>query len=100
MKGEVVSGENELSAYSRDASIFEVKPQLVIKPRDVDDIRNVVKFVAEHKSSNPNLSVTARAGGTDMTGGSLSKSIVVDFAEHFNKIIEIDNLEAKPPLGG
>ena len=98
IKGEVA--ENNLDSYSRDASIFEVKPQLVIKPRDVDDIRNVVKFVAEHKSSNPNLSVTARAGGTDMTGGSLSKSIVVDFAEHFNKIIEIDNLEAKPPLGG
>ena len=89
MKGEVVSGENELSAYSRDASIFEVKPQLVIKPKDVDDIKNIVKFVAEHKSSNPGLSITAWAGGSDMSGGPLNESIVLDLTAYMNKILDV-----------
>ena len=94
IKGEVSSSDEELSAYSRDASIFEVKPQLIVKPKDADDIKNLVKFVAEHKSSNPNLSITARAGGSDMTGGPLNESIILDLTAHMRRIL---NVEDAPP---
>lgn len=89
IKGEVIGNDRELEAYGRDASIFEVKPELAVKPKDVYDIKTLVKFVAEHKSSDPNLSITARAGGSDMSGGPLSESIILDFTAHCNKILEI-----------
>src|SRR3989344_4283565 len=89
IKGEISSDEKELSVYSRDASIFEVRPQLIVRPKDTEDIKNLVKWVADNKNSNPELSLTARSGGTDMTGGALNDSIVLDFTTHLNEIIDI-----------
>ncbi|OGM98753.1 MAG: hypothetical protein A2915_04715 [Candidatus Yanofskybacteria bacterium RIFCSPLOWO2_01_FULL_41_34] len=86
--GEISSNEKDLLVYSHDASIFEIKPQLVIKPKN-DDIKNLIKWVANNKGSNPGLSLTARSGGTDMTGGVLNDSIILDFTKYYNTIIEI-----------
>ena len=90
IKGGVSSNEKELLVYSQDASIFQIKPQVVVKPKDTEDIKNLVKFVLKR----PGLSLTARGGGTDMTGGPLNESIILDFTAHFNKII---NVEDAPP---
>lgn len=98
IKGEVSSDERELSDYSHDASIFEVKPELIVKPKDVDDIKKIVKFVSDHKSSNPNLSLTVRAGGSDMSGGPLNESIILDFTAHMNRVIEVD--ESRDKIAG
>ncbi|HMR55040.1 MAG TPA: FAD-binding oxidoreductase [Candidatus Doudnabacteria bacterium] len=87
-KGEIKTDEADLVKFSRDASIFEIHPEAVVSPLDVNDLRSLVKFVAENKSKNPSLSLTARAGGTDMTGGSISESIVVN-VEHFNSITKL-----------
>lgn len=86
--GELFVDDSGLAQTSRDASIFEVKPNAVVKPRDIEDLKKLVKLVAENKSDNPELSLTARAAGTDMSGGPLNDSIIVDFA-NFNKIIEV-----------
>ncbi|MEK7542642.1 MAG: FAD-binding oxidoreductase [Patescibacteria group bacterium] len=87
VKGEVLSDEGTLKKYSRDYSIFEVKPQLVIFPKNEQDVKSVVLFVKKHPEKN--LSITARSGGTDMSGGPLSESIILDFSKHMNKLIEI-----------
>lgn len=86
IKGDVITDEETLTAYSRDASLFVVRPQVVVFPKDTDDIKNLVRFVKEHKKENPNLSLTARSAGTDMTGGPLSESIVVSFTKYFNRV--------------
>lgn len=86
-KGEVLDDEETLKKYSRDYSIFEVKPQLVIFPKDSNDVQNIVKFVIKHPEKN--LSITARSAGTDMSGGPLSESIVLDFTKHMNTLVEI-----------
>ncbi len=91
IRGEISSDEKELSVYSHDASIFEVKPKVVVHPKDTDDIKNLVKWVANNKDSNKELSLTARSGGTDMTGGALNDSIILDFTAHFNRILELGN---------
>ncbi len=67
-----------LDAYSTDYSIFSVRPQLVVTPKNVDDIKQLVKFVADKKKIYPTLSITARAAGTDMSGGPLNHSIIMD----------------------
>src|SRR3989344_9213986 len=89
IEGEVSASEADLNLFSHDASIFEVKPELVVKPKNVDDIKKLVSFVSEKKSTQPNLSLTARAAGSDMTGGPLNESVILDFTAHFNKIHEI-----------
>ena len=70
-KGEIEADEKSLVKYSRDASIFEVKPACVVHPKGVEDLKNLVKFVSSHKKKNTELSITARSAGTDMSGGAL-----------------------------
>jgi FAD/FMN-containing dehydrogenase len=84
-----------LTKYSRDASIFEIRPQAVINPKNVEDVKTIVKWVAEKKSANPDLSVTARCAGTDMGGGSINDSLILDFTAHFDRIIKIGTDQGK-----
>ena len=87
IKGEVDDSELTREAYSHDASMFEMNPEVVVSPKDVDDIKNLVKFVTEEKvRTHKHISITARAGGTDMSGGAISESIVIDMSKHFNQI--------------
>ncbi|MDB5254488.1 MAG: Oxidoreductase [Parcubacteria group bacterium] len=88
-KGEVADDEATLKKYSIDASLFEVRPKLVVYPKDSEDIRNLVKWVEENKKNDPTLSITIRAAGSCMSGGSLNDSIIVDVMKHMNTIGEI-----------
>jgi len=92
VKGDVTDAYEALAAYSTDASIFQVHPELVVAPHSSEDIKNLVKFVSSHGGStgSPRLSLTARAAGTDMSGGPLTESIVLDFLKYFQGIKRID----------
>jgi FAD/FMN-containing dehydrogenase len=89
LHGEVSNSEADLVKYSRDASIFEIKPQVVVFPQGTADLEHLVKFVTAKKLTQPELSLTMRSGGTDMTGGSINDSIVIDTTAHLNHIVEI-----------
>ncbi len=93
-KGEINFDEKTLDTYSRDASLFEVEPELVVFPKNTEDIKNLVKFVNENKGDNPELSITARAAGTCMSGGSLSESVVMDMTKHFGGVLNVSGNEA------
>ena len=84
-KGEILEDEATLKKYSKDASLFEVKPRLVVFPEGPEDLKALVKWV----NKNPGHSVTVRAAGSDMTGGPLNESIVADVTKHLNRIGEI-----------
>lgn len=96
IKGEVLTDDSTLHEYSHDASIFEVKPQVVVCPKDKEDVKALVRFVNKHKQEHPNLSLTGRAAGTDMSGGSVNDSILVSFTQHFNDkpIVDVKNQTA------
>jgi len=94
IKGEVQKDEKTLKKYSEDASLFKIKPRVVVFPRDVEDIKAIVRFVAENKKNDPTLSMTVRSGGTDMTGGTLTESIVVDVNRHLNQLKEVGDTYA------
>jgi len=89
LRGDVLADDVTLTTYSHDASLFEVKPQVVVRPKDTEDVKNIVRFVSQKKKTNPGLSLTARAAGTDMTGGPLTESIVLDFSKYFNHLGEV-----------
>lgn len=89
LQGDIYDSEETLIQHSHDASLFEVKPEIVIFPKGVEDIKKVVSFASAHKTSDPTVSVTARSAGTDMTGGPLNTSIILGFTKYFNTIQEI-----------
>ncbi len=94
-KGDVDDSEETLKKYSKDASLFVVKPKLVVFPKDSEDIKNLVKWVGEHSEHN----ITVRAAGSDMTGGPLGESIIVDVMRYMNKEYGIENNEVRVEPG-
>jgi FAD/FMN-containing dehydrogenase len=88
-RGDVLNDEKTLNDYSRDYSIFKVKPLAVVFPKDSEDVKNLVKFAISKKQSGNEISLTGRSAGTDMSGGPLTDSIVVEFTKYFNHIKEI-----------
>ncbi len=88
-KGDIDFLEKTLDNYSHDASLFEIKPRVVVYPKDASDIKTLVKWVSDHKNEDPTLSITARAAGTDMSGGSIGASIIMDSMRYMNKIIDV-----------
>jgi FAD/FMN-containing dehydrogenase len=93
-KGELKHDAETLEFYSHDASMFEMKPHLVAWPKDSEDVEAITRYVAQNKKKHPRLSVTARSGGTDMSGGAINDSIILDFSKHFDSIISVDHEKA------
>lgn len=85
-KGEIHSDKKNKDIYSHDASIYELVPEAVLFPRDSSDIKKLVRFVRDHKHTHPALSITPRSAGTDMSGGAIGNSLVIDMTKHFTKI--------------
>ncbi len=89
-KGDIENTEATLATYSHDASLFEIIPEVILFPKDSEDVKAVIKFVNENKKNIPNLSITARSAGTDMSGGSIGSSIIMDFTRYMNAIREVN----------
>ncbi len=106
VRGEVDDAPGTLDKNSRDASLFRVMPKVIVRPVDAQDICAVVQFVTAEKKkegsaaddrahgSKSGLSITARSAGTDMSGGPLSDSIILDMTAHINKLVELGVEEA------
>lgn len=89
-KGDFDDSKEARDFYSHDASLFEIVPQLIVKPKDARDVATLVRVIAAEKRSHHDLSLTARAAGTDMAGGAINDSIIVDFMVHMHKIGHIN----------
>ena len=94
-KGEIAYDDATLKLYSHDASLLEVRPLVVVYPKDAEDIKGVVRFVVKNKTLYPSLSITPRAAGTCMSGGSVNESIILDVSKHMQGVISIDEHEAR-----
>lgn len=88
--GEVLVDDDTLKKYSHDASLLEVRPRAVMMPKDANDVKAIVKFVADNKDKDTTLSVTVRSAGTCMAGGSLNESIIMDVNTHMQGILGFD----------
>lgn len=88
-KGELANDDRTRKNYSHDASIYEMTPDIVAFPKDSTDIQNLVAYVAKNKPLYPGLSLAPRGAGTDMSGGAISNSILVDMTRHFDTIHEV-----------
>lgn len=89
--GDVDESPATLETCSEDTSIFKIKPQLVVYPRNTKDLSTLIHYAHQHRGE---LSLTARSAGTDMSGGPLTSSIVIDFLRYFNHIHHTDEHHA------
>jgi len=98
-KGDINDSPEAREFYSHDASMFELRPELVVMPKDDADVQKLIGLVATSKPHMPHLSVTARSAGTDMAGGAINDSIIVDFKKYFTHVEHITGDEARTQPG-
>ena len=86
VQGTVSDGARRRAEYSSDAGNYRVLPLVVVEPMDVDDVLATLDV-----SRELGVPVTSRGGGTSIAGNAVGPGIVIDFARHLNRILEIDS---------
>ena len=67
--------------YGADAGFYFLLPQAVVKPVSEEDIIQLFHFSHQFK-----IPIVFRAGGTSLSGQSVTDGILVDLSQHWNKI--------------
>ncbi len=75
--------------YSTDASVYQEKPLAVAIPKDIADLKALIKFANQYR-----VSLIPRSAGTSLAGQVVGKGIVVDISKHFTQVIEINKEES------
>jgi FAD/FMN-containing dehydrogenase len=89
VRGEVSDDAETLAVLSRDTSLFTRMPELVVYPEDAEDVSRIVKEIGRARGAGADVSLAARAAGTDMSGGPLTTGVVVSFTQHMNHVLEV-----------
>lgn len=76
--------------FSTDGSVFRMIPDIVVYPRNENDVRKVTRFSWQLAERGKIVPITARGKGTDQAGGALGEGILLGFPAHMNKILEFD----------
>src|SRR5438477_10216306 len=85
IQGEVRFDHASRRLYSTDASIYQIEPLGVVIPRTVEDIVATVQIAGEM-----HIPITARGGGTSLSGQSIGPGVVLDCSKYLNSILDID----------
>ena len=82
LSGEVFCDDPFTLMYASDASVYEMRPLGVVRPRGVADVQAAVRYAAEQS-----LGIHARGAGTGLAGESLGPGIVLDFSRAMRRIV-------------
>lgn len=85
IQGEVRFDLTSRRLYSTDASIYQVEPLGVVIPRTVEDVVTTVQAAAEM-----HLPITARGGGTSLSGQSIGPGVILDCSKYLNQVLDYD----------
>src|SRR5690554_6240106 len=88
IEGEVLNDAYSLGLYGTDASIYQIKPLLVVLPKHEADVKKAVGIAAKHS-----VKILPRGGGTSLAGQTVGEAMVLDFSKYMNKILEINKDE-------
>jgi FAD/FMN-containing dehydrogenase len=88
-RGGISTQKELLDAYSTDESIFSIRPQVVLQPKNRRDVEIATAVIARETKRFTSLSLTPRSAGTGLGGGSLTDSIVIDMCAHLNHFGEV-----------
>jgi FAD/FMN-containing dehydrogenase/Fe-S oxidoreductase len=85
VQGDVRCDDVFTQLYATDASIYELRPLGVVRPRNTNDVVATVRYAAEN-----HLPIHARGAGTGLAGESLGRGIVLDFSRYLRRIVSDD----------
>lgn len=74
--------------YATDASAYREMPLAVALPRTKEDIKKLIHFASENKTS-----LIPRTAGTSLAGQVVGNGIVVDVSKYFTRILELNKEE-------
>jgi FAD/FMN-containing dehydrogenase/Fe-S oxidoreductase len=83
--GEVRFDDTSRRLYATDASLYQMEPLGVVVPRTADDLTATVQIAAELQ-----VPITARGGGTSLSGQSIGPGLVLDCSKYLNRVGEVD----------
>lgn len=72
--------------YARDASYFDIKPQCVVRPHTVEQIRRIIDL-----ARTTGTSLTFRTGGTSLSGQTLGNGIICELRTNWRRAEVRDN---------
>ena len=88
LEGEFYFDDTMRILYATDASAYREIPVAVAVPKSVEDIKKLIRFAQEHKTS-----LIPRTAGTSLAGQVVGNGIVVDVSKYFTKILELNKEE-------
>lgn len=93
LEGEVHCEDAFVQMYASDASIFEIRPLGVVRPRSTADVVACVQYAAENL-----IPLHARGAGTGLAGESLGPGLVLDFSHFMRRIVDVggDRVRVQP----
>ncbi len=92
--GEVTASESVRKQFACDGSLLSITPEIIVYPRITNDIRKVARFTWQLAEKGHILPITVRGEGSDQTGASIGKGIIINTVAHLSNIIYI-NLKSK-----
>lgn len=90
LAGEVVTRDDIREVLAQDGGVLRLKPEMIIYPRNTNDIRKVLRFSWQLAEKGHVLPVTVRGGGTDTSSAAIGKGISLVTTAHMNRIYEYD----------
>lgn len=87
--GDIFTSDIQKTIYSTDASVYKEMPLAVVRPKNKNDIIELVKFAIRN-----NVSVIPRTAGTSLAGQVVGNGIIADVSKHMTSVIEL-NVEEK-----
>ena len=94
LEGEVRCDDAIVQLYASDASIYEIQPAGVVRPRGSADVVATLQYAAEN-----GLPVHARGAGTGLAGESLGGGLVMDFSHAMRRIIDVGDRSTRVQSG-
>lgn len=93
IRGEVRCDDVFTQMYASDASIYEIRPLGVVRPKHAEDVSAVCRYATEHV-----IPLHARGAGTGLAGESIGPGLVVDFSHAMRRIINVteDTVTVQP----
>lgn len=98
LEGEVLTDAATRRYFSTDASVLTLAPNMVVYPRNTNDVRKVMRFSWQLAERGHVLPVTARGRGSDLTGAALGNGIILVFPAHMKRLLEMDTKQQQVRL--
>ena len=73
ISGEIFTQKEVLEQYSVDSSSYQIMPKAIIIPKNLADVKKIVRFSSRNK-----IPITPRGGGTGLVGSALGNGIILD----------------------